>query len=552
MDKTSASIWKRQFLPQVSIIRFIRWAFSWRIIRRFLFGLACLATLIALFYAEENWRGKHAWEKYKGEQEAKGDHFDLSAFIPLLVPDDQNFAVTPLLVPLFKYDPTRSPSWLDTNGIRQVDEISLYVRGGTNQPPTAVWNNGEPVDLEAWQNYFRGTEKRSLAASDPNQPRPEGPATGVTNFWPITSKPQEPAKDVLLALSKFDTQLEELRLASARPHSRFPIHYDEVEGAFLAHLAAVKRISGILTLRAIAELKIGRNQPALDDMKLAFSFAEAVKPDATLISQLVRLVIIQESLQPVWEGLAAHRWSEKEVEEIENDLGRLDLLSEYDRAVRIELAFLNEWIEGSRRRFEGYQSMTQFGGIWHDTKLACLLYSDLPHGWFYRNELFASRFFHDKVFPLIDAPAQLAYPDLERASFAAFDALPLKANNFALKGIGVAMVPGKFSRAQTDINLARVACALERYWRANGHYPGELNVLVPAFIQKVPHDIINGQPLKYRRTEDGQYLLYSIGWNEKDDGGVYPTYKKRAEGQYRRQISDEHEEGDWVWRFPSR
>ena len=33
----------------------------------------CFATLIALFYAEENWRGKHAWEKYKREQEAKDD-----------------------------------------------------------------------------------------------------------------------------------------------------------------------------------------------------------------------------------------------------------------------------------------------------------------------------------------------------------------------------------------------------------------------------------------------------------------------------------------------
>jgi hypothetical protein len=37
----------------------IRWFCYWRNFKRFLFGLACFMTLIALFYAEEDWRGKH-------------------------------------------------------------------------------------------------------------------------------------------------------------------------------------------------------------------------------------------------------------------------------------------------------------------------------------------------------------------------------------------------------------------------------------------------------------------------------------------------------------
>ena len=40
------------------------------------------------------------------------------------------------------------------------------------------------------------------------------------------------------------------------------------------------------------------------------------------------------------------------------------------------------------------------------------------------------------------------------------------------------------------------------------------------FIDKLPHDIINGDPLKYHRTDDGQFVLYSVGWNETDDGGI--------------------------------
>jgi hypothetical protein len=45
-----------------------------------------------------------------------------------------------------------------------------------------------------------------------------------------------------------------------------------------------------------------------------------------------------------------------------------------------------------------------------------------------------------------------------------------------------------------------------------------LDALVPQFIEKLPHDIIGGQPLHYRLMDDEKFLPYSVGWNEKDDG----------------------------------
>jgi len=44
--------------------------------------------------------------------------------------------------------------------------------------------------------------------------------------------------------------------------------------------------------------------------------------------------------------------------------------------------------------------------------------------------------------------------------------------------------------------------------------------------------------LHYRRKEDGSYLLYSVGWNEKDDGGI-PGVSDNGYSDYRK--------GDWVW-----
>lgn len=92
---------------------------------------------------------------------------------------------------------------------------------------------------------------------------------------------------------------------------------------------------------------------------------------------------------------------------------------------------------------------------------------------------------------------------------------------------------------QTLANEAQVACALERYRLAHGEYPETLDVLAPQFIAKLPHDLIGGHPLIYRPTADGKFLLYSIGWNEKDDGGQDSPKTKNGGTDYMR--------GDWVW-----
>ncbi len=73
------------------------WILKANIVRRLFFGLACLVTLAALFYAEENWRGWHAWKNYRQQLEAGGVQLDLAAFIPKPVPDERNFAATPVV-----------------------------------------------------------------------------------------------------------------------------------------------------------------------------------------------------------------------------------------------------------------------------------------------------------------------------------------------------------------------------------------------------------------------------------------------------------------------
>ena len=81
---------------------------------------------------------------------------------------------------------------------------------------------------------------------------------------------------------------------------------------------------------------------------------------------------------------------------------------------------------------------------------------------------------------------------------------------------------------------------LERYRLANGHFPETLEALAPRLISPLPNDVLTGEPYKYRLRDDGRFVLYSIGWDEKDDGGV--AGKSLFNDQ----------QGDWVWEYPAK
>jgi hypothetical protein len=89
------------------------------------------------------------------------------------------------------------------------------------------------------------------------------------------------------------------------------------------------------------------------------------------------------------------------------------------------------------------------------------------------------------------------------------------------------------AHSQTEIVEALTACALERFRLAHDEYPENLDALVPQFLDTVPNDVIGGRPLHYRAT-GGMFVLYSVGWNGRDDGGVRGQPLPSTDG-------------DWVW-----
>jgi hypothetical protein len=67
--------------------------------------------------------------------------------------------------------------------------------------------------------------------------------------------------------------------------------------------------------------------------------------------------------------------------------------------------------------------------------------------------------------------------------------------------------------------LVQVGAAIERYRVDKGRYPGALDDLVPSYLKELPRDPYSNskEPPHYETAPS--HRLWSVGPNEKDDGG---------------------------------
>ena len=77
-----------------------------------------------------------------------------------------------------------------------------------------------------------------------------------------------------------------------------------------------------------------------------------------------------------------------------------------------------------------------------------------------------------------------------------------------------------FDECRMKLDLAKIALALAAFRADNGRYPDRLGELAGGYLGVLPADLFVYEPLRYRREGAG-YLLYSVGQNMKDDGGVW-------------------------------
>ena len=152
-----------------------RWLCCGRNLRWVLFAGGCLVGLVALFYAEEDLRGWLAWTRFQHAGQAKGEPFSLASVVPARVPDEENFAMTPIVFTSYGKILTRDGKPIPEDkrdeqfAVRMRTPITLDSPGPTNCAGDRV--KGTLTKLDCWQSYYRELAARTNDFPVPAQPR---------------------------------------------------------------------------------------------------------------------------------------------------------------------------------------------------------------------------------------------------------------------------------------------------------------------------------------------------------------------------------------------
>jgi hypothetical protein len=483
-----------------------------------------VALLIVLLYVEENRRGKRSWEAVRRHLAARGIELDWRKLTPSPGADADNFAATPFLAALFDYLPgTYTPRDLEAYnrvaGFAQTEPPYAEQRGPGDPPPPMV--RGERIDLA-------GALTRLRKAQHPASPAAEASQASRTEL----------AGSLLEALEQYRPVLEELRGASQRRQARFNLNYAEQYPWRVSqpHLPVLKRVSRVLAWRGSAELALRNNGAAAEDAALAISFAAALQEEPLLSSFTARNVILFNARQIIWEGLAAHQWSDEQLRDFQLRLGQFTL-QDAQRSLAFERAADNAVFELIHREPNVVRGWV-LGPALSD-KLRGVVLRQMPPGWMFLEQSSYQRVFDELIASALELePGRIRPGPIEHACHPAFPVLRhqlvagLIANSARYLLLNAAL-------AQTGVNQTIIACALERHRLHSGGLPENLAALTAYLPGPLPLDVITGKPMQYKVTGDGQFTLYSVGWNEKDDGGKLALNQQGN--------ATDPAKGDWVW-----
>jgi len=446
--------------------------FSRRILRRLFIGIAALITFIALVYAEENWRGKRAWQQYKARMAAMGEVSDWSSFLPTPVPDEQN---------IFKA-PKMSEWFLDQRAIYEAPlehpiTNDFARRLISDRSTIEITNVSEAASYLAWSEQF------------------------------------QPDFDFIAAALK-------------RPYARIMDDYSHPFLIELPNSVTGREVIRTLEQRAKCHLLVSQTDKAWQELSLMNELRRLVDGQGNFITtegDWMLRGIINHSLPVIARGIELHAWREPQLLVLQDLLKNSDVIARHAHALRCARALLFSSVEtGELLRA---QRMAAGNSLWiafkqHPEVLLLLL---APHGVLEQMFIRKSEYFQRMIDVFSPTNGIVRPGKVEQAS---------AWWRRAQEGTPALL------RLQTLINEGQIACALERYRLSRGAYPETLDALIPGFIPQLPRDIINGAPLKYHRTENGNFLLYSIGWNERDEGG-----KDVSEPSHPASLKN----GDWAW-----
>ncbi len=463
--------------------------------------LAIGVLFIVGFYVHQDLLGAMAWKKMQRDVAAAGESLDPASLLPKPVPDDQNLGA----LPIFQLSQYPGGEW----DAQALQAALAKVQDQATSKGTTSATSGELPFLGRWRNgekLDRATVQKRLAE--------------------LCHEPPTSHASSLELYAKLCPALAPLRAANAtHPECSFP--QDPHSLTWEKSLGIVTRqikLAKVLAYEERLALDAGQTDLALQDLRLAWKMNSGIRKETTLVAGLVSLAAVTIQMEIVLQGLAEHAWNDAQLAEIDQDLGGIDFLADYQQCMRGEalnsILPVTDYIKQKRGmllNFLGGGNLQDNSTSW----IGYLIFWSVPAGWFDQFKADNVGFRLLALVPMADPSIHRVFPEKEAHMQVWVEGLHSTSYWHDFVNIScqpISMSVKRFTQGQIQVDEARIACRLERYRLAHGAFPETLALLEPTYGPN-PLDPVIGEPFRYHRNADGTYVLYSIGWNQKDDGG---------------------------------
>lgn len=489
--------------------------------RRILIAVIILAGLITALWWEENWRGQKIWEESCARLRAAGEPVEVADIIPPMIPDEENVAAAPIFAEV-------AASSHESRASTRLGMIGSEWKfrgpyGNESIPRSRPMSRGDLSQVIRWAEFLRG----AFPANAPTQH--------------IT----DPRDEVLHYYSKWNTEWQEVRKALKRPQCRWPLEYELGINMPVVHLPCFQQLANNTRgwIFALGAKEDAASYVELLTMMLELERCVGEHPD-TLISHLVGSTMLMNTLRAWQNSLPLVSLNEAQLFHLQTLLERLTFRDCVTAQRRDYVIFGNYCLRAPAVELvQALQTLNTRPHRWPEVawpledRLFSLIFICRPKGW----QLADMATLQDSLRTIgagcIDEDAHVMNRSRVDAIKSNADRIAAKQgwHTFSRHILGeTASIHQKIlvrtANTQATVRSAIVWCAAERFRLQYGHLPKSQEELVPGFLKSLLSDPIDGRPLRFIAKEDGTLVVYSLGWDGRDDSGV--RGKRPDEGDF--------------------
>ncbi len=315
----------------------------------------------------------------------------------------------------------------------------------------------------------------------------------------------EMAKRIEAYLAHYDETIPLLEEAALIEHGRYPGDYRLGFNLLLTHVGQLRRSARVLKLQSILDHDRGDHDLAAQRCITILAIARSLDKEPVIISALVNIGIQALAYEQIEMLVASGKLGDAQLQKLADAVERIDLDRIMLRAMVGERCSIHGYFGDSEMLAGLFTSNATVGRA----GVAALRTSgllDIDHSSSLDIMQEYVEFAEDPTWPL---PTQLDDIDNRVPRICVVTRMVIPALSSAYRA-------SRQCEARRRALLTGIAA--ERYRQIHNRFPTQLTDLAPEFIDAVPLDPFDDQPLRYR-TEDAGVIIYSLGADGIDNHG---------------------------------